>query len=286
MLKHFKAIKGYSVVEVIVAASFFMIVLAGIVPFYLSVIKTNIKDSDRLQAEMYLQQGLEAARAIRDRGFTNLTNGTYGLSRSNGYWVFVPNVDVLGKFSRQIIISDLQRDSSCNIVSSGGTTDPYSKQINVIVSWSDGGAMQQMSKAQYLTNWASSVGCEQAGNFLIDLSGIGLSSGGQRVTGVKIRNAGNTPITIDRITATWNNGRLIEEIKIASTIVWKYNNTGTPQGQQPSGTELNIVDYVIPAQSGWLDLDHFFFNGNMSGATFTIYFRMADGTIKYQQANL
>lgn len=80
------------------------------------------------------------------------------------------------------------------------------------------------------------------------------------------------------MTLFWTNTKSIEEIKIEGARVWKYNDEGSPDGAQLSGTELDIVDYTLAGDSTD-DLDKAKFSGNMAGASFTLTVRMGDGTV-------
>jgi len=40
------------------------------------------------------QEGLEIVKEIRNQSFLNLIDGTYGLSKNNGYWEFIPTPDL------------------------------------------------------------------------------------------------------------------------------------------------------------------------------------------------
>jgi hypothetical protein len=274
--------KGLSIIEVVIATAFFVTLVVSIVPLYLDGFDTNLRDTNKLQADMMLQQGLEAARSIRDQNFNNLVSGTYGLSRSTGYWRFSGAQDVFGKFTRTVNITDSKRDVGCNVQSSG-TTDVYTKKITVTVSWNyTAGNPGQEVATEYLSNWSGYGGCEQSANLVIELSGAYLSSNEQRVAGITLRNVGSFPITIDKVTAEWTNDEQIEEVKIASSIVWKYNGIGSPDGRQSSGVELDVQNVVLPATSGVISLDHFFFTGEMEHVDFTFYVKMADGTVKYE----
>ena len=121
---------------------------------------------------------------------------------------------------------------------------------------------------------------DQADDLTVDISGAGIGGGGNKeLQGVTAQNTGTGSITIDKITLTWTNSQLIEEIKIDNTRVWKHNNEGTPDGRQPTGTEIDIIDHII--SSGVTDtVNKFKFNGNMTGDTFTIIFTMGDGSTK------
>lgn len=279
-------VPGFSIFEVILALAIFMVVIAGVVPFYLSVFDSNLKDGDKLRADTYLQQGLEAVRSIRDQDFGNLVNGTYGLSKTSGYWAFNGNNDTWDKFTRTVVVGDVKRDDPCNVTSAVGNVDSKSKQVTVTVSWQyKQGNPTQISTTEYLTDWQHRGGCEQSSNLIINLSGAYLSSDDKRIAGITLENIGPKPIAIDKIKMTWTNSALMEEIKIASDIVWKYNNTGLPKGKQPSGTEFDIVNATLAANSGVVQLDHFFFNDEMEGITFTIYFTMADGSVRYEHVD-
>lgn len=274
-------------IEIIVATAVFMVMITGIAPLYLGVFDSNLRDADKLAAEMLLQQGLEAVRSIRDYSFSNLTTGTHGLSRGSGYWTFSGSSDVSGKFTRTVLVENITRDSACNVTSGAGTTDNNAKRVTVTINWDyKQGAAGSLSTVEYMTNWSYQAGCEQSSNFVINLSGIALSSDDERVIGVTLENIGNAPISIAKIKISWTNSALLEEVKIGSDIVWKYNNTGSPRGKQPSGTELNIQDFTLPAHSGVIQLDHFLYNSDMSNVTFTIYFIMADDSVRYESVTI
>ena len=120
----------------------------------------------------------------------------------------------------------------------------------------------------------------QADSLIIHTSGATIGGGGSKeLRGITVENTSATNITIDTITISWDNSQLIEEIKIEGTRVWKHNNEGSPDGRQPSGTEIDMVDYIIG--NGSTDtFDKFKFDGNMSGNTFTITIELSDGSTK------
>jgi len=131
-----------------------------------------------------------------------------------------------------------------------------------------------------LSGGGSSCGT-QSDDLVIDTSGANIGGGGNKeLRGITVENTdGSCDITIDKITLTWTNGQLIEEIKIEGARIWKHNNEGSPDGKQPTGTELDVVDYIIG--SGNIDeFDKFKFNGNMTGDTFSITIELNDGSIK------
>jgi prepilin-type N-terminal cleavage/methylation domain-containing protein len=116
--------------------------------------------------------------------------------------------------------------------------------------------------------------------FIVDYSGVYVGGGGNKdLLGITLENTGTSNITIVKMTLTWTSGNMIKEVDFNGTSVWKFNGVGTPDGQQISGTELDIVDYVLTA-STVVTPNTFSFSGNVSGVTFQMDFEMSDGSTK------
>lgn len=99
--------QGQIVVETLVALGVFTL---GVVSVWLLVI--SIYDSSRLGKErsrgrMLAEEGIEAVRSIRDRGFTNLSPGVYGLSLVGRRWGLVGAPDTTGPFLRTVTITSV-----------------------------------------------------------------------------------------------------------------------------------------------------------------------------------
>lgn len=146
--------QGQSVIEVIIAVSLFVIITVSSVVTLLGSFSTTRLASEETQATYYAVEGLEAVQSIRNQNWDNLMNGDYGLSSSGNVWSFSGASDVNGKFTRVISISDVERDGSGNIVSSGGTVDPEIKNIVSTITWSFTPSRNNtVSSTTYLTNW-------------------------------------------------------------------------------------------------------------------------------------
>ena len=116
------------------------------------------------------------------------------------------------------------------------------------------------------------------GGLVFDATGANIGGRGNlNLSGVIIENTSGTDIIIDKITVVWTGGTLIKEIRAGNTRVWRDNNEGTPDGPQPSGTELDIVDYTISALSS-VELTKIGFDGDISGDTFSIILTLSDGS--------
>ena len=93
----------------------------------------------RTQATFLAEEGLEAVRNIRDADYTNLVNGTYGLSTSGSQWDFSGSSDATDGFTRAVTIAD----GPANI-----------KQVTSTVTWQQTPQRSgSLSLVTYLANW-------------------------------------------------------------------------------------------------------------------------------------
>ena len=262
--------RGQILIELMIAMAIFVLVVAAVTLLVLGVFLSDRVSRERMEATFLAQEGIEAVRSIRDRDFDNLIPGVYGLRLTGNQWVFSGNYDKHGKFTRQITISNVS-----------GEIDPTDiKKIESEVTWKVN-PMRENSLAltNYLTDWQQTQG--DAGELWADISQAVLGNKDKELRNIKIQNIGSRDIIIDKITAWWDNSRLIREIVINGITVWSNKGPGSPKGNQSSGTELDIDNFLVGAGSGEITIDKVGFNGSMSGATFIILFRMIDDSTKY-----
>lgn len=156
----FKSNKGFTTVEALLAGAIFVLLAASIfgVIFYG---EQTIAVSGQVQrATMLAEEGLEAARNIRDQNFANLQDGNYGLVQANGSWSLQSGGDIQGIFTRVLTIT---------------TIDSNTKEVQALIFWNK---TPQRSTAiglvTRLTNWASQQ------NWVVPTRGTCLNiSGGQ-----------------------------------------------------------------------------------------------------------
>src|SRR3989339_749416 len=96
---------GFSLVEVILASSVFILLVTSLVGAYLYGEESTALAGNRARATMLAEEGLEAARNIRDANFSNLSDGTHGLVISGNQWTLSGSSDVTDIFTRSISIS-------------------------------------------------------------------------------------------------------------------------------------------------------------------------------------
>jgi len=125
---------GFSLIEIIIASGVFVLIVGSFLGVLIYFNKSAVSVGDKTRAIFLAEEGLEAARNIRDGDFSNLIDGTYGLVVSGNQWGFSGTADVTDIFTRQVSVL---------------TVDANTKQITSQVSWDN----SAVSLITYLTNW-------------------------------------------------------------------------------------------------------------------------------------
>ena len=150
---------GFSVIEIILAAALFMIIATGSITVILQGTDSNRLGEEQTVANQYAAEGIEAVRSIKNQGFGNLinSNGTGVVRSENNVWAFDGANNQFGpsnKYTRILTVSDIQRDTNGNIVTSGGTTDLMTKKVSSTVSWNfTPGRTNSIELTSYLSDW-------------------------------------------------------------------------------------------------------------------------------------
>lgn len=136
---------GFSLVEIVLASG----VLALLSLIFLGILtygqQSTVRAAQRDRAIFLAQEGLEAARSIRDQSFANLTTGDFGLAASN-QWSLSSQPNIEDIFTRTITIVDIN-----------GQT----KKVTSKVAWKQSGSnIIDLSFSTLFTDWrtASSTG--------------------------------------------------------------------------------------------------------------------------------
>lgn len=147
--------KGFSLVEIILAAALFCIFSASALLLLFSSLKAEQQGNQTQTALSYATDGIEAVRAIKDDSFDRLvdTEGS-GLVFSGGEWDLSSDHDDFEIYRRVVSISPAERDGDGNIVSSGGTEDLNMKRVLSFVSWTTpSGKDVFIELEEYLSRW-------------------------------------------------------------------------------------------------------------------------------------
>ena len=149
--------QGFGMMEIIIVIGIIGLALAGIAGFSNFILKTNTKIKHEATAVYLAQEALEAARAVKEENWpalTVLTPGSpYHPAQSAGKWVISAGSESNNGYTRQIVLSNVSRDTNDDIVTSGGVDDPGTKKMTATVSWTDQGQNYQTVLSAYFTNW-------------------------------------------------------------------------------------------------------------------------------------
>ena len=130
--------KGQSLIEIIIAFGIASIFLPAIVVGFTSTREGRVQQQKRLDATVLYKEAVDAVRTIRESGWENISaNGVYHPELIDSNWVLVAGEEIVGDFTRTVSIKDTYRDSNGNITLIGGSLDPSTKKITVLVSWSN-----------------------------------------------------------------------------------------------------------------------------------------------------
>lgn len=149
---------GLTLVEVLVATTIiliFIIAMTGVHSLYL---RTALKNGNVIQATYLAEEGIEAVRFLRDSSWsTNIAPLTldtnYGAVFNGSTWQTSPtDMTIDGVFVRTLTFSAVYRDSSQDIVDSGGTLDPNTLKVTSTVTLATPGAGINKVISTYLTN--------------------------------------------------------------------------------------------------------------------------------------
>jgi Tfp pilus assembly protein PilV len=248
---------GFGLVETIVATGLFVVVTVTSVSTVIHSYSVNRLGDEQTEASLLAQQGIEAARSIKNQSWQTLTtagcDSGCGLDDSAGFWQFSGLSDNLGKFTREVIVSDVYRNASDQIVVVGGTLDEDTKKITSKVSWDfSSGRSNEVEQNSYLAYYEqpTSSTCytshwpmdENSGSTIADIiSGHnGLISGANWTSG-KINSALNFDGNDDRAVVADDNNL---DLTSAGTIsAWVKADTHKPfagivhKGHQPDWSD-------------------------------------------------
>ncbi|MFA5129801.1 MAG: prepilin-type N-terminal cleavage/methylation domain-containing protein [Patescibacteria group bacterium] len=129
-LKKLPHSKGFTLIEVLFSIMILGILLSTVL-LSLSGQLTHVTDSNsRLQAASIAEEGLEAARSIRDTNWSSLAAGAHGLTFSGGNWTFTSASDTTNGFTRTITVTD---------------ASAHERNVDVTVAWTPPGSATQQT---------------------------------------------------------------------------------------------------------------------------------------------
>lgn len=203
--------KGQSIVEMLVVIGLMAIMIPGLLTGFVASRESKPQTKNRLEAITYLKEAKGALRIVREEDWDNIiTSGAFHPEISGSTWVLQPGSETIGgNYVRNIEIFDVYRDSSGDIVDTGGTLDPSTKRAGVIVSWSQP-IPASVSSSVYLTRyfgnttWTQSTEAEFTEGTNINTS-VKNNNGGEIELTESTGGDWTSPIEVDSYDASGNN---------------------------------------------------------------------------------
>lgn len=272
---------GSLLLESVLASALLAIFSVAILSLTVTANQGTGKVLEEQDALWRIQEGLEALRTIPFDTLTPTNPGS--LSWSGSSWTLLGGgpETLAGGMTRIVRVQPVERNVDCVIVPTGsGTVDPDTLAIESEVQWTDPlGRAQNVRLSSIRTRYADPQGdcfvSEQAGQIGINLTLEAEWFGLKQLRTLYLENLGTNPITIEEATFTWNNGETMDQMFIDTTKVWSASGPGSPGGSQPSGTELDIVDFTIPG-GATVEINKTQFSGDMRGTTLTLTLEFSD----------
>lgn len=139
MINKFQKQRGFSLIEIILAISLFALSVMGLTGSLIYGQQSSLISLHRSQAVFLANEGLDASVNIGRENFSNLVEGTFGLSILNNSYSLDGTSDIWDIYERDITILNI---------------DANTKQITSDVSWSQSFVDQgNVSLITYITNW-------------------------------------------------------------------------------------------------------------------------------------
>lgn len=128
--------RGQSLVEIIIAMGLAAIILPALLTGLVSSREGKAQQAQRTQAVYLLNETVDAVRSVREKGWTGFAvNGTFHTATALDSWTLLPGSVVINGLTQSVIIGDVNRAPSGEIVTSGGSLDPSSKKVDISISW-------------------------------------------------------------------------------------------------------------------------------------------------------
>ena len=148
---------GISLIEIIIASAIIGSVFIVLLSSIQNSVRISARSLEQTQAAFLLEEGAEASKTIRDRGWTTVSslilNTPYYLSWDGTEWSFTDTPVITDEFTRTVTFEEVLRDGDDDIVAVGGTADTGTLKGTVTVSWTTReNNIESESLIFYLTN--------------------------------------------------------------------------------------------------------------------------------------
>lgn len=127
---------GQTFIELILAMGLAAIIFPTLLVAFMSTREGRPQQEQRLQAIALLKETEQAVKSVRNSGWSTFaTNGTFHPTISGTAWTLSSGTGTVNGFTQSVVVSDVARNGNGDIVTSGGTTDPSTKRVEITISW-------------------------------------------------------------------------------------------------------------------------------------------------------
>ncbi|OHA39959.1 MAG: hypothetical protein A3G59_02260 [Candidatus Taylorbacteria bacterium RIFCSPLOWO2_12_FULL_47_20] len=156
LIKYKEGQRGVSLVEVVVAAAILSLFGAAIAEFMSSLLRTSDDGAKIVNVSLSAEEGVEAVRLIRDRGWTQyvepLVSGTkYYIYFGGGMAEATTTEITQGGLTRYFKVYPAYRDAGGDLASSG-SVDSEVRRVSVTVEWQRRSAISTKTVETYISN--------------------------------------------------------------------------------------------------------------------------------------
>lgn len=149
--------------------------------------------------------------------------------------------------------------------------DSKNIEVSMVIEQAQAAPPKQLvAKTQVVQSIELNSAFNQARKFLVDLTNTNLVA--TSLEGITLKNSSGFDITVDKMTVIWegaSGGENVVEVQIdGEEVEWT--------GSMPSGSELDLNDYLLTAGSGTVNVDYIDFDSDMGGATIYFSFIFSD----------
>jgi len=156
-----KFTKGVVLIELLVAFGLASILLPALLTGFVGATRGREVYEQRIAAIALVREAEEAIRSFRNEAWSNVASLTSGInyypSISGSKWTLSGGSETINGFTRIIVVSDVYRDASQNIVpqdSPGAILDPSTRQFLITVSW-PGYFTRSITSSLYITRYGN-----------------------------------------------------------------------------------------------------------------------------------
>lgn len=266
--RHTRRENGQTLIEVLVALGLLGILLPALATGLVAAREGKAHESQRLAATALLREADEAVRSVREKGWSQLSsNGTYYPVVSGSSWSLAAGSETTNGFTRQVVVSDVQRNASGVIVPSGGTVDPSTKKVVTTVSWQtpfpqsvsnesyysrflNNAAWTQTSTADFTAGTTANTSISATNGGQVELSPI---AGAPTWGSLRVTGSYNSSVTNDA-TATFISGTYLYLTAGPTLFIFNLATPGTPTlaGSYSTTSTTTITDVFVSGNYAYL----------------------------------